>query len=474
MALIPVHFVHPSGCCSCQHARKTSCSNPGKHPRQKEWQTKGTTKASEIRKWFLDWPMGNYGVVTGAASGGLIVLDFDKKSGGMETLNQLCRDDETLKAAMLSTFRVRTPGGGVHVYFRMPPMTSFANAQAVLPGFDIRAEGGQAVGPGSKRPEGAYVVSGEWPAEGLPELPPQIVQILKQAPPVDRRGIEEGQKKDRSGIEENGMKGPLPHSAAKTAAQSMEIANWPRAANTAPAALQRIDLSELADSEINQRHIRQTLNATLPTEASTRHKQVFRLAQQLRSFSDDWWNGNPQDLKPLVKRWYEMAQAQAKEIGFVIEGSFVETWGEFLTAWPKVRTKAGRVLLNVCIEAGNILQKGQLPLPVAECVSQLGYDDCRYTALVLICWSLSQHWPEGSFPLSCEQAKRAVRMTLEEESDEQLSVNTPWAGRALDLLVSEGVLLRTYKAPKGGRGKASRYSWAWTPQPTPPPSLDWL
>jgi hypothetical protein len=44
--------------------------------------------ASELRQWASDFPNAMWAVVTGQASG-VLVLDFDVKDGGMETLRGL-------------------------------------------------------------------------------------------------------------------------------------------------------------------------------------------------------------------------------------------------------------------------------------------------------------------------------------------------------------------------------------------------
>ncbi len=438
LKLIPVHGVRRDGRCSCEHPNKQKpCNKPGKHPRERSWTTNGTTDSETICGWFKKWQRGNYGVVTGLVNH-LVVLDFDARSGGLETLETLMKQAPN-NDALNHTFAVATPGGGRHYYFLAS--APIACKQGLMPGLDVRGDGGLAVGPGSQRQAGAYTIIQDWPTEGLPELPPNILQQ------VDRRGIEEGLKR----IEKSKEKRSKGASAPTTAEFSRQI-----------------DTAQLTTEE--QDVIRGMLKATLPTAQGTRHKQVFRLAQQLRGFSD-WWNCHPGNLKQIVKRWHEMAQEQAQEQGFTINGSFAETWGDFTTAWPRVRARAGRAFHDVCTQAADIMQADALPLPVAECVAQVAYGDRRYTVLILVCWLLREQWQNGEFPLSCAKAHEAVSKALPPNSGD--TVSTPWAGRALELLVRDGVLSRPYKAPRGGTGKASKYCWTWTPQPTSPP-LDWL
>ena len=50
-----------------------------------EWQHKATTDSATIRGWWDQWPTANVAIATGAESG-LVVVDVDPRSGGLETL----------------------------------------------------------------------------------------------------------------------------------------------------------------------------------------------------------------------------------------------------------------------------------------------------------------------------------------------------------------------------------------------------
>lgn len=83
----------------------------------------------------------NVGVLTGAVSGGLIVLDFDTKDGGME-------QHEELLSRLPETVEAVTGSGGRHLYYRHDgPLGNSAGKLA--PHVDIKADGGQVVLPGS-------------------------------------------------------------------------------------------------------------------------------------------------------------------------------------------------------------------------------------------------------------------------------------------------------------------------------------
>ena len=111
-SVIPLHDT-TLGMCSC--TKKKRCRSPGKHPRQSGWTKKHTTDPNRIVYWWQQWPNANIGVVTGKPSG-IVVFDFDERNGGCETLLKLEREFPELKTA----FRVRTGGGGWHLYFQLP------------------------------------------------------------------------------------------------------------------------------------------------------------------------------------------------------------------------------------------------------------------------------------------------------------------------------------------------------------------
>lgn len=132
-----------------------------------------TTNTATIRQWFEGNPGYNYGV---AAGSGLLVLDLDKKSGGLEYEAKL--EGMGVGGWGDSTFTVRTPGGGLHLYFKGPDVAN--SVGKIAPGVDIRSEGGYVVGPGSvfsdpggrKGYKGNYVI--EDPSSPL-EVPQEIV-----------------------------------------------------------------------------------------------------------------------------------------------------------------------------------------------------------------------------------------------------------------------------------------------------------
>ena len=141
--LLPVHPISRDGSCGCG----SDCGSPGKHPRLPAWQKQASAAPADIRAWWNDGAAG-VGVATGAESG-VVVIDLDPRHGGDVSFAELLRE----RGERIDTLRVATGGGGWHLYFRAPEQR-IGNRAGVLPGVDVRGEGGYVVGPGSPHASG--------------------------------------------------------------------------------------------------------------------------------------------------------------------------------------------------------------------------------------------------------------------------------------------------------------------------------
>ncbi len=91
---------------------------------------------------------------------------------------------KSLKIPWEPTRQVRTPSGGVHLYYKPPPGAFLRNSVGRLgPGVDTRAIGGYVVGPGSVTPAGRYEVEVAGP---IRDLPRPLVELLR-TPVVEHR-----------------------------------------------------------------------------------------------------------------------------------------------------------------------------------------------------------------------------------------------------------------------------------------------
>lgn len=100
-----------------------------------------------IEHWWDETPAANIGIATGAASGGLVVIDVDVDAengkNGMESLASW----EAQRGSLPFTLSATTGRGGKHLYFRSP--MQLGNTTNQLQCIDIRGEGGYVVAPPS-------------------------------------------------------------------------------------------------------------------------------------------------------------------------------------------------------------------------------------------------------------------------------------------------------------------------------------
>lgn len=98
---------------------------------------------------------------------------------GAATFKALC---ERAGQAVPTTYRVRTPSGGEHLYFTAPSGIRLGNTAGRLgPLIDTRAHGGYVVAPGSTTPAGTYEVTNPAP---VAELPVWLLNLLKPPKPT--------------------------------------------------------------------------------------------------------------------------------------------------------------------------------------------------------------------------------------------------------------------------------------------------
>ena len=129
----------------------------GKVPQLSGWQTRKRASLPNVLDWILRG--ANVGIRTGAPSGGIVVIDVDE-GGSIEDMK------------LPRTVTARTGGGGRHYYFRCN--RRLKNSTGKLGDrIDVKADGGQAVFPGSIHPE-----TGER-YEWVPGLAPWEVEIAK-------------------------------------------------------------------------------------------------------------------------------------------------------------------------------------------------------------------------------------------------------------------------------------------------------
>ena len=99
-------------------------------------------------------PGAGIGVICGARSGGLLVIDVDVH--GTDGRGSL-RDFIAQRGPLPETTMVLTPSGGCHLWYRVPDGVAVPrNATAPSLGMDVRGEGGYVAAPPTELPNGAY------------------------------------------------------------------------------------------------------------------------------------------------------------------------------------------------------------------------------------------------------------------------------------------------------------------------------
>ncbi|MGO0122199.1 bifunctional DNA primase/polymerase [Desulfothermobacter acidiphilus] len=172
-SVIPLHTPDPAtGACSCRLGRECG-KNAGKHTRLSSWKEfqERLPTGEEVREWWERWPDANVGLVTGRLSG-VVVLDLDGPAA-VEAVREKGGFPET---AVVKTSR------GWHYYFRYPDGVERVPSRAgVLPGVDVRADGGVAVLPPSLHVSGVRYswAKGRSPWDvPLAELPGWLLELL--------------------------------------------------------------------------------------------------------------------------------------------------------------------------------------------------------------------------------------------------------------------------------------------------------
>lgn len=136
------------------------------------WQQKATTDPAQIEAWWDEWPDANVGLLSGSIG---IIVDVDCKHGqpGLETWARLEGENGKTETAC-----VRSPSGGNHYYYSLPPGVVVGNSPLVAGLIDIRANGGNIAAPPSVIDDKRYV----WLDERDPTVAPEWLLRMLSAP----------------------------------------------------------------------------------------------------------------------------------------------------------------------------------------------------------------------------------------------------------------------------------------------------
>lgn len=168
----------------------------GKLPATKNGWKDASTDPAQIAEWQRILPDCNWGVATGLAR--LFVFDIDPD--GLDWWHKLLERDPSIKSAVNQAFQVRTPRGGLHVYFSGEGPST---ASRIAEGIDTRGgitqgdkivSGGYVVLPGSKTDKGSYEAL---PGGVIAPIPPHMAALVPARQKTDTLGLEKNPDADQ-------------------------------------------------------------------------------------------------------------------------------------------------------------------------------------------------------------------------------------------------------------------------------------
>lgn len=177
-----VHPLRPGGKAPALHG-EDHCTHTGACAAgHQKWEQRATLDTDRING---AWAVRPYNVGLAPGPSGLVVVDLDMPKpeddadtpSGVDSFQALC---ERAGQAVPTTYRVRTPSGGMHLYFTAPASIRLPSSKGKLAKrIDTRAWGGNVVATGSIVNGQAYEVTDPVPVAQLPEW---LLDALAPAP----------------------------------------------------------------------------------------------------------------------------------------------------------------------------------------------------------------------------------------------------------------------------------------------------
>lgn len=178
------------------------CSPGTKDPATTHGWKDASDDPEQIAEWQRINPDFNWAVATG--SSGLMVFDIDPN--GLDWWAKLLDRDPVIKAAVDRAFQVRTPKGGLHVYFRGEGPST---ASRIADGIDTRGgilrngeivSGGYVILPGSATKAGPGRVDGKYealPGGVIDSLPDFMSALVPERKKTDTLGLAKNPDADK-------------------------------------------------------------------------------------------------------------------------------------------------------------------------------------------------------------------------------------------------------------------------------------
>jgi len=460
--VLRVYGIH-GGQCGCRKGPK--CQTPGKHPVGKDWTSKATTDETTIRKWFEKRPDYNVGIATGEASG-IIVLDMDPRNGGNDSWRQLMEKGPKRRP----TPQQVSGGDGRHYVFRHPG-GYVTSGNGVLPGIDVKADGGMFVVEPSRHASGGRYrwVDGRSLLTVKPTFFPPEWDFLLEAGHQKHHLLPMRTQETQETHETNGIYSGSPPAAAELALEedhlgrknqvvtqstqrTHEYPGEPKRtqrtqgiySGSPPAAAELAIGGDDSGRAASEAENRQIIERTLPDGKGRRHEALFALTRELVGlFGPDGLTERSDEIRGIIETWYATALERELTTG-IHEPS--DCLVRVMESWDKVKIPGGESVLD-CVK------REVTDMPAHPACKRVPLSNQLTTTLVNICYRLSTRHDDGLFFLSAGDAAKALSDMLGSEVHKQQSY------RALGLLVKFGVLrvVRPGEARRGGKATVYQF-----------------
>ena len=207
-----------------------------KRPAMRGWPALATTDRETILEWWNangPFPHCNVGVATGRESG-IWVLDVDVGvENGFTTLRTLLAQHGTTD--LPRTFTVKTPSGGLHLYFRYPADIEVKNSARKLlgAGLDTRGWHGQVLAPTTRLTTARGIGTYEVVDPTIPVDAPAWLPTLVERRPYEPVPVEPVQVGPRAGRLSAYVRKAMERAAAELAAMGQASGRNQRLNDTA-------------------------------------------------------------------------------------------------------------------------------------------------------------------------------------------------------------------------------------------------
>lgn len=134
-AVFPMYGIHAeTKHCLC--SKKEGCEHSGKHPMGSVKKNETFKSLAEVELFLKNNIGSNFALLLDTFLD-LVVVDVDKRNGGLESFDKLQKDFGTLP----NTVTTLTGGDGLHLYFKVNDKNCFQSKLDNYPGIDIKYNG---------------------------------------------------------------------------------------------------------------------------------------------------------------------------------------------------------------------------------------------------------------------------------------------------------------------------------------------